>query len=77
VSRLTLSLPDELHRALREAAARQGRTQAEIVAESLELYGLKTTEQAEELVARARAVSGLGAEEALELAVDETRKRRR
>ncbi|MDX1630862.1 MAG: ribbon-helix-helix protein, CopG family [Thermoanaerobaculia bacterium] len=77
MSRLTLSLPDELHRALRETAARQGRTQAEIVAESLRLYGLKTEERAEELVARVRESSRVSEEEALRLAVEETRDARR
>ncbi len=73
MARLTISLPDALHQALREAAARRGRTIGELVAESLELYGIKSAERAAELVAEARRRSGLSADDAQALAVAETR----
>lgn len=73
VARLTITLPDELHRALKEAAARRGQTIGNLVAESLELYGIKTAETARELVRRARETSALPDEEAEKLAVEETR----
>jgi len=76
VSRLTITLPDELHRALREAAARRGIGLSELIAESLEFYGVKPREAAEALVARARANSALDESAALALAQDEARRAR-
>ncbi|MGB5816877.1 MAG: ribbon-helix-helix protein, CopG family [Thermoanaerobaculia bacterium] len=73
MARLTITLPDELHQALKEAAARRRRSIGDLVAESLEFYGIKTEERARELVARARQQSGLTEAEAQELALSETR----
>jgi hypothetical protein len=73
MSRITISLPDELHRALKESAARRGTTIGELVAESLEFYGIKSDDEARQLVALARERSGLDEDEALDLAVSETR----
>ena len=71
-ARLTITLPDDLHRALKESAARRGQTIGGIIAESLVFYGIKTTESARELVARARRASELDADAATALAVKET-----
>jgi predicted DNA-binding protein len=71
VARLTITLPDERHRALREVAARRGMAQGELIAESLEHYGVKPMEDAVALVRRARERSGLDETTALALAVDE------
>lgn len=73
MSRLTISLPDEIHQALREAAARRGTAIGSIVAESLVAYGIKTRASALELVRRAQAQAGLDEERATSLAVAETR----
>jgi len=73
MSRLTITLPDEVHRALKEAAATRRRTIGDLVAESLERYGIKPVEAARDLVARARSHSRLDEKEALEVAVEETR----
>jgi hypothetical protein len=73
MSRLTITLPDELHRALKETAARRRVPIGDLIAESLEFYGIKTTESARSLVARARQHSQLAEREALELANRETR----
>lgn len=73
MARLTITLPDELHQALKEAAARRRRSIGDLVAESLEFYGIKTEESARELVARARQQSGLTDTKAEELALAETR----
>ncbi len=73
MSRLTITLPDELHRALKEAAASRRRTIGELVAESLERYGIKSAESGRELVARARSHSRLEEKEALGIAISETR----
>ena len=73
MSRITISLPDDLHRALKESAARRGTTIGELVAESLEFYGIKSLEDARKIVHLARDTSGLARDEATEVAVSETR----
>ena len=72
--RLTISLADRTHRALKEAAARQNRSMASIIEESLELRGIRPYDTAKEIVAKARAQSGLNATDAMALAVEETRR---
>lgn len=74
--RLTISLSEERHRALKEAAARRNKSIAALIEESLEHYGIKTTETAAALVARSRRTAGLKEEEARQIAVDETRRAR-
>jgi hypothetical protein len=77
MSRLTLTLPDELHRALKESAAARGKTIGELVAESVIAYGIKPRAAAEQLVAGARRRASLSEERATALAVRETRAARR
>ncbi len=77
MARLTITLPDELHRALKETAARRKKTIGDLVAESLAFYGVKSSESARELVARARRRAALSEAAALELARKETRRVRR
>ena len=77
MARLTITLSDERHRALREAAASRGKTIGQLIEESLEYYGIKTARSAERLVAKARARASLSEAEALRLAVAETRATRR
>ena len=72
MARMTITLGDERHRALKEAAARSGRTIGEIIDESLEFAGIKTENSVETLVARVRAASTLSEDEALAIAVQET-----
>ena len=76
MSRLTITLDDQLHRALKETAARQRRSIGSIIEECLRWRGIRTYDSARELVGKARAASGLNADEALELAVRETRQSR-
>lgn len=71
--RLTISLADRTHRALKEAAARQNRSMGSIIEESLELRGIRPYDAAKEIVAKARAKSLLDADRAMALAVEETR----
>ena len=71
--RVTINLSDRTYRALKEAAARQNRSMGSIIAESLELRGIQSYDTAKEIVARTRAKSGLSADEAMVLAVEETR----
>uniref|UniRef100_A0ABX1PLY6 Ribbon-helix-helix protein, CopG family n=2 Tax=Aromatoleum anaerobium TaxID=182180 RepID=A0ABX1PLY6_9RHOO len=68
MSRITITLEDSLHRALKETAARQGRSITKIIEESLVLRGIKPVESARELVARARSRSTLSEGEATDLA---------
>lgn len=70
--RMTITLSEERQRALKEAAARRGTTITALVDESLELAGIRTRESARQIVARARACSGLTDEEAMALALRET-----
>ena len=71
--RLTISLADRTHRALKEAAVRQGRSMGALIEESLELRGILPSDTAQEIVARARSSAGLSDEEAMAIAVRETR----
>ena len=72
MSRLTITLDDDLHRALKETAARQRRSIASIIEESLRLRGIQDQASARALVAQARACAQLDPERARELAVEET-----
>ena len=76
MTRLTITLADRTHQALKEAAARQGRSMAAIIEESLVLRGIRPYETARELVLKARASSGLDSERSTALAVEETRRQR-
>ena len=77
MTRLTITLSEERHLALREAAAKRRKTIGQLIEESLEFYGIKTTRSAAQLVAKARAHASLGEADALRLAVAETRAVRR
>ena len=71
--RLTIRLTDRTHRALKEAAVRQGRSMGALIEESLELRGILPTDTAREIVARARSSAGLSDDDAMAIAVRETR----
>jgi len=73
VSRLTITLDDSIHQALKEAAARQGRSIGKIIEEGLVLRGIKPMESARQLVARARRNAACDEDKALNMAVEETR----
>lgn len=72
--RLTISLADRTHRALKDTAARQNRSMGSIIEESLELRGIRPYDTARAIVAKARAKSGLNADDAMVLAVKETQR---
>ena len=76
MSRLTITLNDDVHRALKEAAARQGKSIGHIIEESLQLRGIKSMKSAHQLVARARSHAGCMEDEAMNLATEETRAQR-
>ena len=71
MSRLTITLPDERYRALKEAAARRGRTIGQLIDESLEFYGIKSHDEAIEIVRRARANADLTGEQDMSIALEE------
>lgn len=77
MSRITISITDERHKALKAAAARRGKTIGELVEEGLEAVGIKPESTVAELLAKARARSRLSLAAAERLAVEETRKARR
>ena len=77
MARLTISLSDDRHIGLKEAAVRRGKKIGELIEESLELYGIKTGNEAAQLVAKARGRSRLSPKVAMDLAVSETRAHRR
>lgn len=74
--RLTITLDDQLHQAVKETAARQRRSISSIVEEALRLRGIRTYESAQEIVRNARERSRLNSDEALQIAVQETRQQR-
>jgi hypothetical protein len=73
VPRTTINLSDERYRALKQAAARRGQTITEIVDQALELAGVNTRESVMQMLAEAGRRSGLTSEQAMELALRETR----
>ena len=72
--RVTISLSAKTFRALKEAASRQNLSMGSIIEESLELRGIFPYDTAREMIPKARAKSGLSADEAMALAVEETRR---
>jgi len=76
MKRLSIILNDHLHRGLKEAAARECRSVSSIIEESLRLRGIKSLSSARDLVRRAREQASLDQDEALEVAVEETRAER-
>jgi len=74
MSRLTVTLSDERYRALKEAAAQRGRTIGQLIDESLEFYGIKSRDDAREIVRRARAYADLPEDEAMSIALDEVKR---
>ncbi|MBC7599062.1 MAG: CopG family transcriptional regulator [Polaromonas sp.] len=65
MSRPTISLSEPRYRARKEAAAQRNKTIAQSIDESLDFSGIKSREQALDLVRRARARSTLSEEQSL------------
>lgn len=76
MSRLTITVSDEIHLALKEMSARTGRTIGKLIEEGLLLRGIKPISSAKDLVEKARKHSALNEEDALAIALDETRQSR-
>ena len=77
MSRLTITLSGACYRALKEAAAQRAKTMGQLIDESLDFYGIKSREEARELVRRARGHANLEEEQALETAQEQVRTVRR
>jgi hypothetical protein len=71
MSRLTITLSEARHRALKEAAVQRDKTIGQLIDESLEFYGIKSREDALALVRRARSQSKLSEAQAMDLAQKE------
>ena len=77
MSRLTITLSEQRYRALKETAAQRGKTIGQLIDESLDFYGIKSNEQALDLVRRARSGNSLSEEQAITLAQAEVQATRR
>ena len=73
MSRLTITLSEPRYRALKEAAAQRDKTIGQLIDESLDFYGIKSLEQAQDLVRKARLSSQLDEALALEITLEEVR----
>jgi len=77
MGRLTDTLDDAMHQALKEVETRLGRSIGKIIEEGLILRGIKPVATARDLVAKARLRSSIAEEDAMNPAVDEVRAERR
>ena len=77
MSRLTITLSEARYRALKEASAQRDKTIGQLIDESLDFYGIKSREDARDLVRRARAHSKLPEAQAIAAALDHVRAVRR
>ena len=73
MSRLTITLSEARYRALKEASAQRHKTIGQLIDESLDFYGIKSREDARDLVRRARARSNLSEAQAMDVAQKEVR----
>lgn len=73
MSRLTITLEESRYLALKEAAAVRKKTIGQLIDESLDFYGIKSREQAIDLVRRARLASSLDEDAAMALALNAQR----
>jgi hypothetical protein len=73
MSRLTITLSEARYRALKEASAQRDKTIGQLIDESLDFYGIKSREDARDLVRRARAHSRLAENQAVTVAQEQVR----
>ena len=77
MSRLTITLSESRYRALKEASAQRDKTIGQLIDDSLDFYGIKSRQDALDLVRRARAHSKLTEAQALTVAQEQVRAVRR
>ncbi len=73
MSRLTITLSEARYRALKEASAQHNKTIGQLVEESLDFYGIKSRQDARDLVRRARVHSKLTEDQAVAVAQEQVR----
>jgi hypothetical protein len=73
MSRLTITLSEARYRALKEASAQRDKTIGQLIDESLDFYGIKSRQDARDLVHRARARGTLTEPQALAVVQTEVR----
>ncbi len=71
MSRLTITLSEARYRALKEASAQRDKTIGQLIDESLDFYGIKSREDARDLVRRARLHSKLTEHQAVAVAQEQ------
>ena len=71
MTRLTITLAEARYRSLKEACMQRDKTIGQLVDESLDFYGIKSRDEARDLVRRARAHGELTESEALAIAREE------
>ena len=71
MSRLTITVSEARYRALKEASAQRDKTIEQLIDESLDFYGIKSRQDARDLVRRARARSKLSDSQALAVAQEQ------
>ena len=77
MSRLTITLSEARYRALKAASAQRDKTIGQLIDESLDFYGIKSREDARDLVRRARAHSKLTEDQAVAVAQEQVLAARR
>ena len=77
MSRLTITLPDERHAALKAEAAITGKTIGQIIDESLQIAGVKSEDEALAILRKAGQNANLDEDAAMELALEEVAAYRR
>lgn len=77
MNRLTITLSAKRYLALKEASAQRGKPIGVLIEESLEFYGIKSREDARDLVLRARQRSELSEADAMSVAQEQVRAARR
>ncbi len=77
MSRLTITLSEARYRALKEASVQRDKTIGQLIDESLDFYGIKSREDARDLVRLARTHSKLTEDQALAVAQEQIKAVRR
>ena len=77
MSRLTITLSEARYRALKEASAQRDKTIGQLIDESLDFYGIKSRQDARDLVRRARTHAKMTEDQALVVAREQVRAARR
>ena len=77
MSRLTITLSEARYRALKEASVQRDKTIGQLIDESLDFYGIKSREDARDLVRRARIRSKLTESQAIAMAQEHVQAVRR